>query len=126
MARSGASDQTGKPQKTRAQRRAIRAWQEDLPAEQAVCRDLQHAWIYQSAEREDTGFVRQLGCLNCGAFKLQHLDHSGYILRTSYEYPEGYVRPAGAGRLTQEENAQMRLQNLRNQAGGGHKRRGTK
>lgn len=114
MTNNGASDKTGKPAtKPKATKKELKEWQANLPEDMTTCRDLHHAWIYQSVERSSDGFIRQLGCLTCGAFKLQHLDRYGYIGKTSYEYPEGYVRPAGAGRITTEENAAMRLQSLK-------------
>lgn len=123
MTSNGKSDKTGKPTssakaKPKASKKDIKEWQESLSDIATQCRDLKHNWFYQSAERSADGFIRQLGCITCGAFKLQHLDRSGYILKTSYEYPEGYVRPAGAGRVTQEENAQMRLLAVKKQARG--------
>jgi hypothetical protein len=96
----------------------LKKWQETLPSDQAMCRDLHHAWVYQSVERNADGFIRQLGCRTCGAFKLQHLDSNGYIVKSSYEYPKGYVRPAGSGRITQAENASMRLMSLKQQSKG--------
>lgn len=93
-------------------KKELREWQESLPTNQATCRDIHHAWVYQRVERAAEGFTRQLGCVTCGAFKLQHLDPCGYILRSSYEYPQGYIRPAGSGRITTEENALMRLLSL--------------
>lgn len=87
----------------------LKEWQENLPAEQATCRDIHHAWVYQSVKRDAEGFIRRLACVTCGAFKLQHLDRRGYIEKSSYEYPEGYVRPAGSGRITADENAIMRI-----------------
>lgn len=87
----------------------LRKWQEGLPVEQATCRDIHHAWVYQSVKRDADGFIRRLSCVTCGAFKLQHLDRNGYIDKSTYEYPEGYVRPAGSGRITADENAIMRI-----------------
>lgn len=113
MTTDGKSDKTGKPTKTKISKKELREWQEALPETQTMCRDLKHNWFYQSVERSPDGFIRQLGCVTCGAFKLQNLDRYGYILKSSYVYPEGYVRPAGAGRVTQEENASMRLLSLK-------------
>lgn len=118
MTSNGKSDKTGKAAKKGLSKKELREWQESLSETASMCRDLQHNWFYQSVERSADGFIRQLGCITCGAFKLQHLDRSGYILKTSYEYPDGYVRPAGAGRVTQEENAQMRLLSLKKKARG--------
>ena len=118
MSSNGKSDKTGKPSVKKLGKREIREWQENLPETSIMCRDLKHNWFYQSAERTGEGFIRQLGCITCGAFKLQHLDRSGYIMKTSYEYPDGYVRPQGAGRVTAEENAMLRLQAVKKQARG--------
>ena len=117
MTTNGKSDKTGAA-KSKLSKKELREWQEGLAETQQMCRDLQHNWYYQSVERGPDGFIRQLGCITCGTLKLQHLDRSGYIIKSSYEYPEGYVRPAGAGRVTQEENAQMRLLSLKKKARG--------
>jgi hypothetical protein len=111
MVRRDESDANGRRQ-TAAE---LKKWQENLPVEQTTCRDIHHAWIYQSVKRESTGFTRRLACVTCGAFKLQHLDRNGYIEKSTYEYPEGYIRPAGAGRITADENAIMRILSI-NQA----------
>jgi hypothetical protein len=99
----------------RGEKSELRKWQEGLPVEQATCRDIHHAWIYQSVKRDADGFIRRLACVTCGAFKLQHLDRNGYIDKSTYEYPDGYVRPAGSGRITADENAIMRILSI-NQA----------
>lgn len=79
--------------------------------DQLLCRDLQHSWAPHTAKREDGGFVRTLVCVRCGSLKHQHLDKSGYILRTSMVYPVGYVRP-GEGRMTRDERAELRVRNM--------------
>lgn len=117
MSNNGKSDKTGKPTH-KISKKELKEWQEGLPETQAMCRDLQHNWFYQSVERSHDGYIRQLGCITCGTLKLQHLDRSGYIIKSSYEYPEGYVRPQGAGRVTQEENAAMRLYSLKKKSRG--------
>jgi hypothetical protein len=99
----------------RGEKSELRKWQENLPIEQSTCRDIHHAWIYQSVKRASDGFTRRLACVTCGAFKLQHLDRNGYIEKSTYEYPEGYVRPPGSGRITADENAIMRILSI-NQA----------
>lgn len=79
--------------------------------DQLLCRDLQHSWSPYTARRDGKGFLRTLKCIRCGATKDQHLDESGYILRSSMIYPPGYVRP-GEGRLTRDERAALRVRNL--------------
>lgn len=104
------------PRNSRQQSAAeLKKWQENLPFEQTTCRDIHHAWVYQSVKRVSDGFTRRLACVTCGSFKLQHLDKSGYIVKSTYEYPEGYIRPAGSGRITADENAIMRILSI-NQA----------
>lgn len=78
--------------------------------EQLVCRDLQHAWIPQYAERTMAGYSRVLRCTRCDSLKEQSLDRNGYITYASMAYPDGYVRE-GEGRFTREERAQLRVRN---------------
>lgn len=89
-------------------------WQASLTDQQLVCRDLHHAWEYGTVTRvKGAGFTRTLHCRSCGTLKVQVLDRHGYLLKSKYEYAEGYVRPAGAGHISKEENAEFRLANLK-------------
>lgn len=79
--------------------------------DQLLCRDLQHSWSPYTARRENGGFLRRLRCDRCGAMKEQHLDESGFIIRTGMAYPFGYLRP-GEGRMTKADRAELRVGNL--------------
>lgn len=77
--------------------------------DQLLCRDLQHNWTPYTATRIIQGYRRKLRCERCGTFKVQVLDRFGYIVRTSMEYSDGYLRPEG--RLTAKDRADLRMTN---------------
>ena len=79
--------------------------------DQLLCRDLMHAWHPYTASRVGRVYVRELKCIRCGTVKVQALDLNGYILRSEYHYPSGYVNPGG-GRMTKEVRAELRTANL--------------
>lgn len=78
---------------------------------QRLCRDLMHAWQPATAFRNGREYIRELRCTRCGTVKVQALDLDGYILRSEYRYPKGYVNPGG-GRVTKEVRAELRTANL--------------
>lgn len=88
-------------------------WQSGLSEDQLSCRDFRHAWKATTAKRIKGGFERQLHCERCGAFKEQQLDLKGFVIKTKFIYGENYVRPAGSGRVTRDENASLRVQLMR-------------
>lgn len=105
----------------------LKQWSQELSLGALTCRDLHHTWRYYTASRisKGGGFTRTLECTQCETLKTQTLSEQGYILKTEYTYPEGYTRPKGAGRITSEENASMRIMSLTERVEGrkGGKRR---
>lgn len=87
-------------------------WLKKQDGNTLACRDLGHNWQPATAKRVPTGYLRTLACDSCGAIKTQRLDHTGHILRTSMSYPDGYARPKGAGRLTTDDRATLRVFNI--------------
>ena len=81
--------------------------------EHLVCRDLLHAWQPSNAARlPGGGFVRIMLCMRCSTTKKQYLDEYGYLKRTEFFYPAGYLRPKNAGRLTRADRAKLRVRNV--------------
>ena len=78
---------------------------------QRLCRDLMHAWQPSTAYRLEREYIRELQCVRCSTVKAQTIDHDGYILRSEYRYPAGYINPSG-GRMTKEFRAELRTTNL--------------
>ena len=69
------------------------AWLKKYDRKFLHCRDTGHAWSYHTARRTTTGYQRTLRCIQCETIKSQELDKQGYILKTSYSYPEKYALP---------------------------------
>lgn len=91
--------------------RNLEEWESQLPLEQLFCRDssIHHSWDPYTAKRVAEGIERNLICRRCTTIKSQILDNEGYVIRTRMKYPEGYLRPAGSGRITADDNARMRV-----------------
>lgn len=78
------------------------------------CRDIGHNWrkIQIVEDKKNKKFVRTVACQNCTTERVQVLDNLGYILKAHYRYVAGYLLD-GAGYLTADDRAVMRLRNLR-------------
>lgn len=92
-------------------------WAMTLPDEFVFCRDtsLGHDWQPVDAmfDESATMYVRVIMCARCDSTKEQHLDTSGHITRRKApKYTEGYLRPKGTGRMTKDDNADLRLESL--------------
>lgn len=74
----------------------------------AACRTLGHSWLPSTVEVIRQGrkrtYVQNLYCA-CGTEKSVHIEETGYVSKSSYEYPDGY---ALKGRNSSERNARMR------------------
>jgi len=90
----------------------VRLWVEGIDETSLKCRDLHHSWNHYTAGRKGRGYERTLVCKGCDTLKVQSLSSRGMILKTKYQYIEGYLRPKGLGRVTKEENALIRLQSI--------------
>lgn len=78
------------------------------------CRALQHAWDEQSSrvERSGSRLLWSHDCDRCGTIRTRHLTLDGYIDRTTYSYPPGYLIQAPnveKGGLDQAGRAGLRL-----------------
>jgi hypothetical protein len=75
------------------------------------CRDYGHAWRAHDVRiaRKAAEIHRVFECLHgCGTQRTQVLNTAGYLVRNFYVYADGYVL-VGAGRLTAEQRAQIRV-----------------
>ena len=68
-----------------------------------VCRDLHHAWEWQTdllpnrdEDRRITSVTRVLSCLRCGTNRRDEYTVPSFTrMKSTYEYPEGYVTHQG-------------------------------
>lgn len=90
-------------------------WEAKLPDEFLTCRDttFSHDWQLVTTKRGPGGFVRTIHCPRCETTKKQYLDPVGYIIITKTVYNPDYLRPKGAGRVTKDDNARMRLASMK-------------
>lgn len=79
---------------------------------QLMCRDLLHSWEPETAWVTFEGYIRVFVCARCATQKYQSLDREGYIIKSEYHYPEGYMRPKGK-RMTKRFRAELRTQNMK-------------
>ena len=88
----------------------LKTWLSEQDRTNLICRDLAHAWLPCTARKiKGGGFERTLICDRCSAIKAQVLDKHAAVLKSSMKYAVGYTRPKGAGRLTAEDRAALRL-----------------
>lgn len=88
---------------------AIKTWIKKQNHQHLLCRDLGHNWIPLTARRTPGGYERQLHCEGCDTVKIQKLDLTGHIITTTMQYTANYLRPPGAGRVTRDEKATIRI-----------------
>ena len=105
----------------RASRQALAAsdddWLSDLPSSYLGCRDMGHSWRPFSVrfDRRANQYVRTLRCSRCKTERLQALSVRGEIESSSYDYPDGYSRPKGAGYYDAAARAAVRLMDVAQQ-----------
>jgi hypothetical protein len=88
-------------------------WAHDLTASQLTCRDFGHAWRPLTARYGDEGtIIRAQRCTRCRTEREQVLSLSGLILSGRYSYPDGYLAPAGIGRLTSSDRGVLRVESI--------------
>ena len=89
-------------------------WLNSLPDPYLECRDtaIGHDWTYLTSDIVDGGYVRHFRCGRCESEKAQILDEFGHVDRNKPVYVKEYLRPHGAGRMTADDNAAVRLEHL--------------
>lgn len=89
----------------------------DFPDEFLLCRDISHSWDPYSAQVGQNKTTRRREvrqvflCVRCGSAKTRVMSPGGEILRSSYTYPQGYLRK-DQGRLSPADRAMIRRINL--------------
>jgi hypothetical protein len=91
--------------------KAVDKYLETAPEEALECRDGGHLWGKPLDIEGDSkrGYIRYFKCRSCEALRDQYLDEHGLVIRNVLRYPEGYLMPAGSGRLSREGRGAIRL-----------------
>ncbi len=86
----------------------------DVPDEFLDCRDLGHAWARPRVveDKKFRHYTRLVVCSRCATERIQVISLAGMLVATSYRYATGYLLN-GAGGLTVDDRAKMRLRNLK-------------
>jgi hypothetical protein len=101
---------SARPAKRRS-RTEVEEWAAELPDAYLLCRDVGHSWMPRDAweDVKERCYVQVLGCTRCAAERHRRLDYRGQRLGQSYDYPDGYLSPAGSGALSAAGRADLRL-----------------
>lgn len=75
------------------------------------CRDFGHGWQPYTARRVAEGYESVLRCSRCLTVRVRLIGMRGQVLRTGYEYPDGY-RVHGLGQLTGSDRDRLRLASI--------------
>lgn len=90
----------------------VKAFAESLPERFLHCREMGHNWRPWSAGRfADGGYERILRCSRCRSKRFQNISGSGVILKSHYEWAEGYLSQ-GLGRIVGEGRGVLRLESI--------------
>jgi hypothetical protein len=94
-------------------------WIDSQSDDYLMCRDtgIRHPWQPYTAEALNGGrggYIERLKCSRCGAIKTRRLDRRGVPVKkgSSRAYPDGFLRE-GMGRMSKEENAQIRIAHIK-------------
>ena len=93
---------------------AVGRWAHQLVDEFLLCRDIGHLWRPFTAryDQQHNAYDRTLRCARCTTERRQSLSLSGEVLSGSYVYAEGYVAPAGQGRLSGNARGALRIESV--------------
>jgi len=97
--------------------RDVAEWAADLPDEYLECRDYGHKfkpWAIRFDE-EHNAYVRVARCASCKSTRPEWLGLGGSRDKANISYRDGYLAPAGSGRLRMEERNQLRLESVTRQ-----------
>lgn len=84
-----------------------------LSADAITCRDLTHSWQPYRAAKLLRGYSRVLRCAICKTERHETLSAYGAVEKRHYVYPDGFLAPAGFGRLTSTHRDAIRLADLK-------------
>ena len=107
---------------SQADPRSVAKWSHELPDEFLLCRDIGHLWRPFTARflAQRNVYERTLRCARCTTERRQTVSLSGDIASGGYVYAEGYVAPAGQGRLTGRARGALRLESIHRLIGEDH------
>lgn len=82
-----------------------------MPVEFLQCRDYGHVWQDRGARWYPSlhYWEQMLKCTRCKLQRARHMTARGALIDAPYDYPEGYLMPAGVGRLTSVDRDAIRL-----------------
>jgi hypothetical protein len=89
-------------------------WANSLEDNYLLCRDWGHGWRAYTAlwDNKMKIFKRSLRCPRCKTIRHQELSQQGVVVGSYYEYADGYLAPAGIGRLTKDVRSYLRLESV--------------
>lgn len=94
--------------------REIAEFAQGLPEKFLYCREMGHNWRPYTAGRfKDGGYERTLRCSRCRTQRVQEISARGVVLRNNYVHPDGYLSPAGMGRIVGEGRGALRLESIK-------------
>jgi hypothetical protein len=97
-----------------AERHEVEDFAHGLSISHLHCRELGHNWRPWVAryDEEHSSYERALRCTRCRTERWESIGLSGTKLGSHYKYPDGYVAPAGLGRIVGEGRDALRLESL--------------
>jgi len=100
-----------------ASERDVAEWAADLPDEYLECRDYGHNWKPWAVrfDEEHNAYVRVARCGRCKSTRPEWMGMGGSRDRTSIAYRDGYLAPAGTGRLVMKDKDALRLESVTRQ-----------
>lgn len=103
-----------KPPALGADRAEVAGFANGLSISHLHCRELGHNWRPWVAryDEEHNAYERALRCTRCRTERWETIGLSGAKLGSHYKYPDGYVAPAGLGRIVGEGRDALRLESL--------------
>jgi hypothetical protein len=85
----------------------------DMPDNYIQCRDFNHSWRPFTASWDSKArcYETELRCTRCKTIKKRRMDSDGSILRSGYDYTDGYLIK-GMGRIIGSERDALRLESI--------------
>lgn len=91
----------------------VQAHMREVPSKWLQCRLERHLLRKVDAGRYPDGdYWRVRECRRCYTLRYDDIDDEGYIMQTSYKYPDGYQLEPGTGRMGADGFAAMRMADL--------------
>jgi len=100
-----------------ASKRDVADWAAELPDEYLECRDYGHKfkpWAIRFDD-EHNAYVRVARCASCKSTRPEWLGLGGAREKANISYRDGYLAPAGSGRLVMEDRNALRMESITRQ-----------